>query len=85
MKIILKAFSWKAYPSCHGFVGSEFKQDYFIREGLVRGNDFFFFQVVLSTEHSQGAAGWDGSSPWGQGSGSLTGSPGDPGDRGAGL
>lgn len=46
-----------------------------------------FFQAVLNTEHSQGAADWDGSAPWEQGSGSLTGSPGEPhaGDRGAGL
>lgn len=46
-----------------------------------------FFQAVLSTERSQGAAAWDGSAPGEQGSGSLTGSPGDPhtGDRGAGL
>lgn len=37
----LKAFRLKAYQSCHGFVGSEFKQDYFIKEGLVRGSGFF--------------------------------------------
>lgn len=46
-----------------------------------------FFQAVLSTEHPQGAADSDGSALWEQGSGSLTGSPGElhTGDRGAGL
>lgn len=38
----LKAFRSKAYRSCRGFVGSEFKQDYFFKEGLVCANGFFF-------------------------------------------
>lgn len=37
----LKAFSLKAYPGCHIFLGPEFEQDYFIKEGLVRGNVFY--------------------------------------------
>lgn len=38
----LKAFSLKAYQGCHILLGSEFKQDQFVKEGLVCGNVFFF-------------------------------------------
>lgn len=41
VEIKLKAFSLKAYQGCHIFLGSEFKQDYFIKEGLACGNGFF--------------------------------------------
>ena len=50
----LKAFSVKSYQGCHIFLGSEFKQDYFLQEGLVCGN--FFFKAILNIEHTQGAA-----------------------------
>lgn len=79
----LKAFSLKASQSCHGFVGSEFKQDYFLKEGLVCSN--VFSQAVLSREHSQGAADSDGCAP-GSREWEFDRQPrGQAGHRGAGL
>lgn len=78
----LKAFTLKTYQGCHNYLGSEFKQDYFFKEGLVCGN-VVFFKAVLNIGHSQDAADLDDSALWEQGSRSLTGNPGDmhAGDR----
>lgn len=40
-----KAFSLKDCRGCHIFLGSEFKQDYFIEEGFVCSNVCFFLRL----------------------------------------
>lgn len=40
-----KAFSLKDCQGCHIFLGSEFKQDYFIEEGFVYSNVWFFLRL----------------------------------------
>lgn len=52
----LKAFSLKAYPGCHIFVGPEFEQGDFIKEGFVCGDGFFrryWTQSILRVQQTR--------------------------------
>lgn len=40
-----KAFSLKDCRGCHIFLGSEFRQDYFIEEGFVCSNVWVFLRL----------------------------------------